>query len=199
MASAPYYEIDYAGLVQRAWIVLIAGRYTSSTPQAPAQPHGTGSGTVTTATTTRSTVTPPVPGTPPRAPLDGRLQVKPADMCGGARLPDTHVSPPLAPAPNVKLLVTAGDRYDATKPLVELTTGADGTFMAQLPPGTYCITRAGRGAKPTQAGTYTDLSCLVARWQTCDAVATVPVKSRVAIDIDEPCSWSICYFGPPPP
>lgn len=136
---------------------------------------------------------------PVRAPLDGRLQVQPEGMCGGARPPENYRPPPLAPRANTKLVVTKGGTYDGSAAVIELTTAADGRFMAQLPVGRYCITRAGRGAKPTQGGQYVDLACLVTNWQTCDAVADVPVKTPLAIDIIEPCSWSVCYLGPPPP
>jgi hypothetical protein len=120
-------------------------------------------------------------------------------MCGGARPPEDYQPPPLAPVANVQLTVTAGATYGGGAPVATLTTANDGTFTAQLPAGRYCITRGPRGAKPTQAGQWNDLACLVTRWETCDAVANVPVKSVVAIDIYEPCSWAVCYHGPPPP
>jgi hypothetical protein len=136
---------------------------------------------------------------PPRAALDGVLQVQPEPFCGGARVPPNYVPPPLAPAPGIKLRVLAGNKYSDAAPVMELTTGPGGVFTADLPAGRYCIARA-HGAKPSgSTAQYTDAACLLARWEACEAIAEVPVKAKLAIDIHEPCSWSICYFGAPPP
>ncbi len=139
------------------------------------------------------------PTVPPRAPLDGSLQIQPEAMCGGARLPEDYVAPPLAPAPDVALRVLAGDKYSDAAPVRQMKTAADGTFTADLPPGRYCIARSHGAKPPAQAGKHYDAGCLLARWEACEAVVEVPVKARVAIDIFEPCSWSVCYHGPPPP
>lgn len=134
--------------------------------------------------------------------LKGELEVQPPGMCGGARVPNNYVPPPLAPAVHVKLRVLPGDRFSNDEPTMILETGDDGSFAAELPDGIYCLARDGRGPKPTgPVDQYTDLACLVKRWETCDAVVTVPIDATKPVDIDiiEPCSWSICYFGPPPP
>lgn len=193
MANAPYYEIDYAGSVQRLWIVTLAACW-SATPPPPAQspPPPPPRDDVATAR--------PQPDAPPaRAPLDGRLQIQPADLCGGAAPPEDYVRAPLAPRGGVTLRVFRGDRYLATAPVLQVTTAADGTFTANLPAGRYCIARD-HGVKPTTSpGPHTDLACLVSRWETCEAVVDVPLANRVDVNIFEPCDWSVCYHGPPPP
>lgn len=136
---------------------------------------------------------------PARAALDGRLQIAPAGMCGGARVPDGYRPPPLRPQPGVEIRVLKGDKYSDAPPVAVVTTDKDGTFTAALAPGRYCVAQA-RGAKPVgPTGQYTDLGCLVERWETCDAVVDVPLKTQLPIDIHEPCAWAVCYHGPPPP
>ena len=114
-------------------------------------------------------------------------------------MPPNYNPPPLRPAAGVTLRLVQGDKYSDAGPVIELTTASDGTFMAPTPAGRWCIARA-RGAKPTTAHDMdTDLACLVTNWETCDAVVDVPVKTPVMIDIHEPCTWTVCYHGPPPP
>ena len=139
------------------------------------------------------------PAEPAGAPLDGRLRVQQAGRCGGAAIPDDYEGPELKPAAKVRLDVVPGGRYREGPPILEITTAMDGRFMAPLPAGRYCVVRAGRGAKPTTAGKYENLACLVERWERCDAVVDVPVKHRIAIDIVEQCRWTICSDGPEPP
>ena len=110
-----------------------------------------------------------------------------------------YVPPLMAPAQIVTLDVTVGETYRGRKPVLELTTDADGMFNGQLPAGRYCLTLPGRGPRPTKAAPYTDLACLVSRWQRCDAMVDVPVTDIVAIDHVEPCPGMVCYNGPPPP
>lgn len=115
-------------------------------------------------------------------------------------MPRDYSGPKLLPRSQATLEVFPGDRYPGGKAKISLVTDADGRFMAPLPSGRYCLVRAGRGAKPTgPVGQYEDRACMIQRWETCDAVVDVPVKAAIAIDIYEPCSWSICYMGPPPP
>lgn len=135
----------------------------------------------------------------PRAPLDGRLRIQPAGMCGGARVPDGYRPPPLAPARGVTLRVMVGEIY-SDDVLTNVTTDEDGKFLDRtIPSGSYCVARD-HGTKPTQVSSPDlDLECLVKRWESCDAVVSVPVTKPVLIDIREECAWAICYHGPPPP
>lgn len=135
-----------------------------------------------------------------RAALDARFILHEQEHCGGARMPDpTPAARPVPPRKH-RLLVMPGDRYtDTAPPLRDVMTESDGTFTADLPAGRYCIARP-RGAKPSASpGPHVDLACLVERWQQCDAVVDVPVKAAQTIEVHEPCAWSICYHGPPPP
>jgi hypothetical protein len=143
----------------------------------------------------------------PRAPIDGRLRVAPPGMCGGARVPNDYRRPPLAPVNGVALRVMPGDIY-SDQVITTVTTDREGKFTGDLSrAGRYCISRD-HGARPPQpppsktpapAQRDNDPACLLARWQKCDAVIDVPVQTPALIDIHEPCAWTICYNGPPPP
>jgi hypothetical protein len=172
--------------VQRLWIVLAAA-CSGGTPSAS-----------TTASGPADTPVDPLPSGAP-AQLAGRLQIQPARQCGGAMPEPGYVPPPMAPAPNVTLDVSVGASYRGHRPVLELTTDAEGMFNGQLPAGRYCITLPGRGPRPENVGKYYDLACLVKQWEQCDAVVDVPVKAPIEIEHYEPCAGLSCYHGPPPP
>lgn len=175
--------------MHRLWIVVVAACSGGSPP-------GSTTASQPTDSTDPGTDTLPT-GAPGR--IAGRLQIEPASHCGGAMPEPGFVPPPLAPAPGRRLDVTVGATYRGRRPVLEITTDADGVFDWQLPAGRYCITLAGRGPKPANMGKHYDLPCLVKQWEHCDAVVDVPVTSPVAIDHHEACAGLSCYHGPPPP
>jgi hypothetical protein len=80
-----------------------------------------------------------------------------------------------------------------------VTTGPDGTFMASVDPGTYCVVFADKRTAPAGApDANTDAACLVEQWKTCDAVAEVPTGAPADIVHYTPC-FGPCYHGPLPP
>lgn len=129
--------------------------------------------------------------------LRGVLRVAPRGHCGGAYIPN-YQPPPLAPAGGVTLLVRRGDKNSERKPAAVVTTANDGTFGAELKAGRYCVVFADKRAKPRKGSKWTDLKCLVADWQRCDAVVDVPVAGAIAIDHQTSC-FGPCYHGPMPP
>lgn len=113
--------------------------------------------------------------------------------------PPDYVPPGPAPAPDTTLYVVPGETYRGEPGARTVMTDASGAFSLALPPGRYCITRAGRGERPSNVGEHYDLKCLLQQWERCDAVVDVPSAQPVAIHIDEACAGLSCYDGPPPP
>lgn len=127
------------------------------------------------------------------APLDGTLWIHPAQYCGGAMVnPNAPPPPQPPPAANQTLTVVAGERYHAGTPAATLTTGADGTFKADLPAGRYCIVLGGaRGPRPCTIDAYYE-------WTACNAIVDVPLKDAIHVHHMMSCGFPADMRSPPP-
>src|SRR5690348_2646296 len=67
--------------------------------------------------------------------LKGVVRVAPSGNCGGAAIADDDPGPQLEPAPGLKLLIRRGTTNSEAQPIASVTTGANGTFTASVPPG----------------------------------------------------------------
>lgn len=140
--------------------------------------------------------------------------------CGGVELsPDeyTWIATP-KPFPNKKIYVKKGTTNDLkAKPILEFTTGEDGTFSINLPPGDYCFVEEFKKdkknynnilknyANATKERSAVDKDCLAKWFSIPDATLTIVhmgVKDFVITYADK-CPWDgvpcTVYDGPLPP
>ncbi len=117
--------------------------------------------------------------------------------CGGMAPPPGEPTSASAPFRG-RILVRRGDENSTRRPVAVLQPDEAGVFSAKLAPGMYCLVTDRKRRSPGAVGADTDAACLRAWWRRCDAVARVPSRVPVRLEVRQDC-FGPCYRGPYPP